>query len=153
MQENIENNDAFAFDRLPVSVEEIQTYTQMHFLQKEIKGHFIKRLSVWLIISFFKLLPYWLAYRIGTFIGRILYFLKTGKHVALTNLDIVYGDTKSAEGKKAIYRASLLNFGLVEDGGSSLPLTHLTITPVVIISRLVAENDNNAKFICSEAYR
>ena len=121
MQKNLENNDAFAFDRLPVSVEEIQTYTQMHFLQKEIKGHFVKRLSVWLIMSFFRLLPYWLAYRIGTFIGRILFFLKVGKHVALTNLDIVYGDTKSAGEKKAIYRASLLNFGLVIINYTRLP--------------------------------
>jgi KDO2-lipid IV(A) lauroyltransferase len=113
LQDNIENNGTFAFERLPVSIEEIRDYTQKHFRQKEVKGHFIKRLSVWLIISFFRLLPYWFAYRIGTFIGRILYFLKIGKHVALINLDIVYGDTKSAGKKKAIYRASLLNFGRV----------------------------------------
>ena len=113
LQDNIENNDTFAFERLPVSLEEIRAYTQKHFRQKEVKGHFIKRFSVWLVISFLKLLPHWLAYLIGTFIGKVLYFFKVGKHVALTNLDIVYGSAKSAEEKEIIYRASLLNFGRV----------------------------------------
>lgn len=113
MQDTPENNDTFAFERLPVSIEEIRDYTQKHFRQKEVKGHFIKRLSVWLIISFLRLLPYWLAYIFGTFIGRVLYCFKVGSHVASTNLDIVYGDTKSADEKKAIYKASLLNFGRV----------------------------------------
>jgi len=113
MQDNCDINEAFFFDSLPVSIEEIQAYTQRHFLQKEVKGHFIKRFSVWLIISFLRLLPYWLAYYIGTFIGKVLYFLKVGSNVASTNLGIVYGDTKSASEKKAIYRASLLNFGRV----------------------------------------
>ena len=111
--DNGDNNGAFFFDNLPVSVEEIQAYTQRFFLQKEVKGHFVKRVSVWLIMSFLMLLPYRLAYHIGTFIGKVFYFLKVGSHVALTNLDIVYGDTKSASEKNAIYKASLLNFGRV----------------------------------------
>jgi KDO2-lipid IV(A) lauroyltransferase len=113
LKDNIENKDTFAFEHLPVSIEEVRDYTQKHFRQKEVKGHFIKRLSVWLIISFLRHLPHWLAYLLGTLLGKIFYFLSVGKHVALTNLDIVYGDTKSAEEKKAIYRASLLNFGRV----------------------------------------
>ena len=113
MPDNSDANNVFTFNRLPVSVEKIQAYTQMHFLQKEIKGHYVKRFSVWLIISFLRLLPHLIAYHIGTFIGNVLYFFNVGNHVALTNLDIVYGDTKSAEEKEAIYRASLLNFGRV----------------------------------------
>jgi KDO2-lipid IV(A) lauroyltransferase len=113
MQDNRDIDDVFSFDSLPVSVEEIQAYTQKHFLQKELKGHFVKRFFVWLIISFLRILPYWLAYLIGTFVGKVLYFLKLESHVAFTNLDIVYGDTKSASEKDAIYKASMLNFGRV----------------------------------------
>jgi KDO2-lipid IV(A) lauroyltransferase len=111
--DNSDTNETFAFKRLPVSAEEIQAYTQKFFPQKKIKGHFFKRFSVWLIISFLRLLPHWLAYHIGTLIGKGLCFFKTGRHVAFTNLNIVYADTKSMEEKQAIYKASLINFGHV----------------------------------------
>jgi KDO2-lipid IV(A) lauroyltransferase len=113
MQDNSSINEAFVFDNLPVSVEEIQAYTQRHFSPKEVKGHFVKRILVWIIISFLRLLPYGVAFHLGTFIGKILCFLKTGSNVASTNLDIVYGNTKSASEKEAIYKASLINFGHV----------------------------------------
>ncbi len=113
MQDRCDINESFFFDSLPVSVEEIQAYTQRYFSPKEVKGHFVKRFSVWVIISFLRLLPYSVAYHFGTFIGKALCFLKVGSNVALTNLDIVYGDTKSASEKQAIYRASLINFGRV----------------------------------------
>jgi Kdo2-lipid IVA lauroyltransferase/acyltransferase len=113
IKDNRDMNEAFFFASLPVSVESIQAYTRRFFPQKKVRGHFVKKNSVWLIISFLRLLPHWFAYHIGTFIGKVLYFLKVGSNVASMNLDIVYGDTKSASEKKAIYRASLLNFGRV----------------------------------------
>jgi len=105
--------ETFAFKSLPVSVEEIQAYIQNFFPQKKLNRHFLKRFTVWLIISFLRLLPHWLAYHMGTFIGKVLCFFKIGRHVALTNLTIVYADTKSMEEKQAIYKASLINFGRV----------------------------------------
>jgi len=113
MPDNSDINDAFFFDNLPVSVEAIQAYTRRFFPQKEIRGHFVKRILVRIVIFFFRRLPHGIAYHIGTFIGKSLYFFKLRNNIAATNLDIVYGDTKSASGKKAIYRDSLINFGHV----------------------------------------
>ena len=113
MQDNCDINAEFPFDNLPVSVEAIQAYTRRFFPQKEVRGNFVKKILVRIFITFLRLLPYGVAYHLGTFIGKILYFIKIRSNVASTNLDIVYGDTKSASEKKAIYRDSLINFGHV----------------------------------------
>ncbi|MEZ4578925.1 MAG: hypothetical protein R2875_13240 [Desulfobacterales bacterium] len=107
------SNDAFYFNRLPVSTEAIHAYTQEFFPPQKIKGHYIKRLFVGICIFLLRIMPHWLAYLVGTGIGKILYYARLRHHIAATNLDIVYGDTKSASEKQAIYKASLANFGRV----------------------------------------
>lgn len=113
MQQTCDVNKVFFFGSLPVSVEAIQTYTRNFFPQKKVKGYFAQRISIWIFITFLRRLPWGVAFHIGTFIGNVLYLMKLRSHIALTNLDIVYGDTKSAAEKAAIYKKSLINFGHV----------------------------------------
>ena len=113
MQDHCDRNEAFAFNHLPVSIEAVQDYTRRFFPQKKIKGYFVKRTLIWIFITFLRVLPHRVAYYLGTFIGKILYFIKVKENIASTNLDIVYGDTKSASEKEAIYRSSMINFGHV----------------------------------------
>ena len=111
--DTMNSNEAFYFNRLPVSTEAIHAYTQQFFPPQKIKGHYIKRFFVGICIFLLRIMPHWLAYLVGTGIGKILYYARLRHHIAATNLDIVYGDTKSASEKQAIYKASLANFGRV----------------------------------------
>lgn len=48
------------------------------------------------------------ADRLGGLVGALLYRLRVRRDVAMVNLDIVYGDSKSQAEKNAIYRASMI---------------------------------------------
>ncbi|PIP38971.1 MAG: hypothetical protein COX19_09730 [Desulfobacterales bacterium CG23_combo_of_CG06-09_8_20_14_all_51_8] len=103
----------FAFDALPVSVEMIQAHIQRFFPHTQEKGNWVQSLLLKTALTIVRWMPAVVAWWLGLIIGNILYFLKLRSHVAMVNLDIVYGGAKSASEKRAIYRASMVNFGHV----------------------------------------
>ena len=68
--DTINHHDAFYFSRLPVSTEAIHAYTQQFFPPQKIKGHYIKRFFVGICIFLLRIMPHWLAYLVGTGIGK-----------------------------------------------------------------------------------
>jgi len=102
-----------AFDTYPAPLDQVTEYTKLHSRSADIKGHHLSKALIKLIKFFALCLSWKAAYRTGAWIGLILYRLRIRKHVAMINLDIVFGDTKSVEEKERIYRESLINCGRV----------------------------------------
>ncbi|MDP8256832.1 MAG: lysophospholipid acyltransferase family protein [Candidatus Alcyoniella australis] len=86
-------------------------YSLANTRQVRLRGNYATRLGVWLMLRLVRGLSWNCAYRLGSMIGRLLGLLRIRRSVAMTNLDIVYGQTKTAAQKKKIYRDSLLNVG------------------------------------------
>jgi len=95
----------------PWTFDRVKEYTRQNTRVVEIKGQYFLRFVVWAITRLTQLLSWDLAYRMGAGIGRVLHLLKVRRAVAMTNLDIVYGDSKTSREKDEIYKASLINFG------------------------------------------
>lgn len=113
IQENSAVYEDFVFGELPVSVEAIQDHIQRFFPQNMEKGSWIQAILLKTAMGFIRRLSVNAAWNLGTFIGKSLYFFKLRSNIAFVNLDIVYGDSKSASEKNDIYKASLKNFGHV----------------------------------------
>jgi KDO2-lipid IV(A) lauroyltransferase len=111
MKQQKEIEDSLFFDTYPAPLGIVTAYTRKHSLRVQVKGHYIIRIFIRLCLRFAQSLTWNAAYGIGKGIGMLLYSLRLRHHVAMTNLDIVYGDTKSTEEKEGIYKASLINFG------------------------------------------
>ena len=101
------------FDSFPASVEKVRSYTNRHRRQMETKGHYLFRTFFFLLCIGARALSFNGAYRLGKIIGSIFYRSGLRRHVAMTNLDIAFGDSKSTAEKEKIYRDSLVNFGQV----------------------------------------
>ncbi|HPQ71157.1 MAG TPA: lysophospholipid acyltransferase family protein [bacterium] len=95
----------------PWTKEKIRHYLAKHNRRVAVQGNLPLRLAVWLMVRLARSLSWEGAYRLGTWIGRALYRLKVRRKVAMTNLDIVFGESKTAHEKDDIYRLSLFNFG------------------------------------------
>ncbi len=113
MEKNQNPSKFKAFDTYPAPLEQVTEYTTLHSRSADIKGYHLSKALMKLIKSFALCLSWKTAYRVGAWMGLILYRLRIRKHVAMTNLDIVFGDTKSAEEKELIYRESMINCGRV----------------------------------------
>jgi len=111
-----------SFPSLPVSSEEIQKYMAENFSQSHAKGNKFQKFFIHSMLTFIRSLSWNTAYLLGSLIGRCLFLLKIRSHVALTNLDIVYGGTKSKKEKMAIYKKSMINFGNVIINYMRLPV-------------------------------
>jgi KDO2-lipid IV(A) lauroyltransferase len=101
------------FDTYPVPLDRVTAYTQKHSLNVAVKGHYGLRTMIWLLLRFAQSLSWKWAYRVGTGIGLLLYGVRLRRGIAMTNLDIVFGDQKSRKEKMQIYKASLINCGRV----------------------------------------
>ena len=99
------------FDAYPVSLERVTAYTRKYSRPASVKGHYVTRIFIRLLLASAQRLSWKWAYRVGTGIGTLLYKLKIRRDVAMINLDIVYGDKKSAMEKEWIYKESMLNLG------------------------------------------
>jgi KDO2-lipid IV(A) lauroyltransferase len=99
------------FDTYPSPVEKIREYTRRYSRNSKVKGHYCIRIIITVLIFFARRLSWKGAYQIGKWIGKLFYHFKVRRNVAMTNLDIVYGDKKSTEEKDHIYRESLINCG------------------------------------------
>jgi KDO2-lipid IV(A) lauroyltransferase len=108
-----EHNENMLFDAFPAPLDQIKAYTRRYTRQAPLKGHYGTRFVLFVMSAGARRLSWKWAYRVGGCIGRMLYLLKIRRDVAMTNLDIVYGETKTDGEKERIYRKSLLNLGQV----------------------------------------
>ncbi len=94
----------------PWSLEKTQEYTRTFNRRVEVKGHYLQRAFWASLIWLFRIMSPGLAYRVGSGLGRLLAALRIRRRVAMTNLDIVFGDKKTAAEKRRIYRDSMITF-------------------------------------------
>lgn len=105
--------DENQFDTYPASLERVTAYTRKYSRPASVKGHYFTRIFIRLLLASAQCLSWKWAHRVGMGIGTLLYKLKIRRDVAIINLDIVYGDKKSATEKEWIYKESMLNLGRV----------------------------------------
>ncbi len=110
------------FFSLPVSADEIHKYILRNFYQSHPKGNLFQKLLINSIMGLIRKLPWNIAYFLGVSIGKGLFHLRIRGHVAMVNLDIAYGDTKSKKEKIDIYKKSMINFGNVVINYIRLPV-------------------------------
>jgi KDO2-lipid IV(A) lauroyltransferase len=97
--------------RFPWSVEDTQAYLNERTPLEPVRGRPGSKLLVRALSRFINWLSWEQTDRFGAFVGRLMYRLRVRRRVALTNLDIVYGATKTRAEKLRIVRASLENLG------------------------------------------
>ena len=101
------------FENYPAPVEKVTAYTRKYSKAPEVKGNLLTKIFLKLLVSGAMSLSWKTAYRLGGLIGLILYRFRLRRQVAMINLDMVYGRTKTIKEKEAIYKASLINLGRV----------------------------------------
>jgi len=97
-------------DSLPWSAEQTRAYLRGKAVPIDTRGRWISKLLLVVLVTFVRKLSWQGTDRLGTWIGRLLHVFKLRRRIAMVNLDIVFGDSKTRPEKEAIYRASLLNF-------------------------------------------
>ncbi|MCG6909072.1 MAG: lysophospholipid acyltransferase family protein [Deltaproteobacteria bacterium] len=113
METDKKANKNMWFDSYPAPFENVAAYTRKHSQTTEVEGYYFTKLLLNILLKWAQSLSWKTAYRVGTGIGNLLYGLKLRRDVAMTNLDIVYGETKPPFEKERIYRESLLNLGRI----------------------------------------
>jgi KDO2-lipid IV(A) lauroyltransferase len=106
-------SNRLAFKIYPAPLDQVSEYTRKHSRTVAIEGHRLEQLLLQLLVKVVCALSWKRAYKIGRWIGLLLYRLRIRRSVAMVNLDIVYGDQKNQAEKDRIYRESLINCGLV----------------------------------------
>jgi KDO2-lipid IV(A) lauroyltransferase len=113
MVQKDKTENSCCFDSYPAPLDVVTAYTRAHSIRVEVTGHYAIRICFNLLLTFAQALSWQTAYRMGKGIGLLLYYLRIRRKIAMTNLDIVFGDTKSRKEKARIYKTSLINFGRV----------------------------------------
>jgi len=93
----------------PWSYEKTREYTRENCRIIKVKGRYLTRAGIWLLTKSVRALSYKGAWNAGKFFGWLMAKLDVRKDVAMTNLDIVYGDSKTKKEKESIYRGCLVN--------------------------------------------
>jgi Kdo2-lipid IVA lauroyltransferase/acyltransferase len=99
------------FSEFPAPLEKVSEYTRTYSRTVKVKGYHATKAFLKTMVFLARRLSWNGAYRLGTWIGMLLYRLGIRKKVAMINLDIVYGRRKSPQEKDRIYRECLINFG------------------------------------------
>ncbi|MCC6159199.1 MAG: lysophospholipid acyltransferase family protein [Deltaproteobacteria bacterium] len=108
----IEPNEPIVPSRVyPLPLDQIREHVREHAEEKPVRGHFATRALMAVITGVIRALSWEAAYTLGGAIGSVLYRLRVRWGVAKVNLDIAFGEKKTASEKDAIYRASLKNLG------------------------------------------
>jgi len=105
--------DGIQFESYPVPLEQVTAYTRKHSRPASVKGHYATRIFIRILLASAQSLSWKWAYRVGTGIGKLMYWLKIRRDTAMVNLDIVYGEEKTPTEKEAIYMGSMMNLGRV----------------------------------------
>jgi|GEM_PF-735147 len=106
-------SERIGFDALPAPLEKVSEYTRLHSRRVHVKGHVLTKAFLKGIVYLALRLSWNAAYRIGRLIGLLFYRFNVRRDVAMTNLDIVYGNSRNHQEKENLYRACLINFGLL----------------------------------------
>ena len=85
-----EKRDGIQFESYPVPLEQVTAYTREHSRPASVKGHYGTRIFIRALLAFAQSLSWKWAYRLGTGIGKLMYWLKIRRNTAMINLDIVY---------------------------------------------------------------
>ena len=105
-------NDLY-FDAYPAPLDRVTAYVRKYSPTAEVKGHWFIQFVIAILLRWAQSLSWETAYRVGTGIGNLLYKLRLRRHVAMTNLDIVFGATNPPSEKERIYRESMHNLGRI----------------------------------------
>ena len=106
------NTSKFCFKTYPVSLEIVKQYARLH--SRTLNSKETHRFLNWIAsgLTWFCLKLSWkAAYNSGTIIGTFLYYLRIRRKVAMVNLDIVFGQSKSIKEKEYIYKVAMINIG------------------------------------------
>jgi len=99
------------FTSFPVKKEKIREHHKKFISDHSYKGYFFSTIALKAIRTFSSSISYKFAYNFGGFLGKLLYLFKARKKVAMKNLDIVFGDTKTQKEKNKIYKECFINVG------------------------------------------
>lgn len=88
------------FESYPVPLERVTAYTREHSRPASVKGHYATRIFIRILLAFGQSLSWKWAYRVGSGIGKLMYWFKIRRGTAMINLDIVYGEQKTPEEKE-----------------------------------------------------
>ena len=113
MAQNDKTDHDLHFDNYPVPLDWLSAYTRKHSLKVAVQGQYGLRIVLKLLLWLAQSLSWQWAYRVGQGIGLLLYTFRLRRKIAMVNLDIVFGETKSHKEKLQIYKASLINCGRV----------------------------------------
>lgn len=113
MVEKDKKESKLHFDSYPAPLKVVTDYTREHSIKVDVSGQYALRIFLRLLLSGAQALSWKAAYRIGKWIGLLGYYLRIRRKVAMTNLDIVFGDRKTRKEKEQIFRMSFINLGRV----------------------------------------
>lgn len=111
MNKKRENHSEFR--NFPAPLNEVNDFVKKHSPSEEMTGKPLHKLIVKLLLTFGQSLSWKHAYALGGFIGKILYRLNIRRDIAMVNLEIVFGKTKTKHAREEIYKKSMINFGRV----------------------------------------
>jgi Kdo2-lipid IVA lauroyltransferase/acyltransferase len=113
MKQKEQTGSGLCFDTYPAPLDIVTAYTREHSIDEDVSGHYGIRIFLKLLLWFAQCLSWKAAYRVGRGIGLLLYHVRLRRKIAMVNLDIVFGDSKSHTEKMQIYKTSLINCGQV----------------------------------------
>jgi len=114
------------FDKYPAPLEQVTEYSRKNSRTIQVQGYHLTKTTFKILVFLALKLSWKNAYRLGRLIGVLFYRLNIRRKVAMTNLDIVYANKKSAAEKERIYKASLINFGRVIINYLRLPFMNIS---------------------------
>jgi KDO2-lipid IV(A) lauroyltransferase len=108
---NVESKSTPRPKPFPWTRQEAHDYVVAHTEPELEKGSWAFQLLLRLLLPPLRAMSWKTADWFGGVVGRLLARLRIRRSVALTNLDIAFGDSKTAAEKQAIYRACMINLG------------------------------------------
>jgi Kdo2-lipid IVA lauroyltransferase/acyltransferase len=97
--------------KFPWTVDQVHDYLVERNRDVELKGQRAKRIVFGLFIGMVKSLSWKNADRLGAWLGKLAALFAVRKSIAMTNLDIAFGDRKTKVEKEKIYRDSMIVLG------------------------------------------
>lgn len=96
---------------MPWPPEKVNDYLRSVAPEVDTRGHLFSKLFGAVFVFFLRLLSWNWADRLGKCIGLMMAAFRVRRDIAMTNLDIAYGDTKTRKEKLTIFKESWINIG------------------------------------------